>query len=69
MTKNLRLAASMMMLIAISGQAFANTAPPKARYWPEATGPSDRQVFHARNPSDPARATQTAEPNAYRYDG
>ena len=66
MTKNLALAASIMMLITISGQAFADT---NARYWSEATGPSDRQVVYAFNAFDPAMATQTAEPNAYRYHG
>jgi hypothetical protein len=47
MTKNLALATSVMMLVAISGQAFAQTAAPNARYWPEATGPSDRQAAYA----------------------
>jgi len=37
MTKNLALAASITMLIAISGQAFADTASPNARYWSNAT--------------------------------
>ena len=69
MTKNLALVASIMMLAAISGQAFADTAAPTARYWPEATGPSDRQVVYAFSAFDPAMATQTAEPNAYRYHG
>ncbi len=57
MTKNLALAASITMLIAISGQAFADTAS------------SDRQVVNAFNAFDPAMASQTAEPNAYRYHG
>ena len=69
MTKNLALAASIMMLVAISGQAFAGTAAPKARYWPKATAPSDREAVSAFNPYDRAMATQTAEPNAYRYHG
>jgi hypothetical protein len=69
MTKNLALAASVTMLIAISGQAFADTAPKNVRYLPEATGLSDRQVVYAFNAFDPAMATQTAEPNAYRYHG
>jgi hypothetical protein len=69
MTKNLTLAASIMMLVAISGQAFADTAAPNARYWPVATGASDRQVVQAFNAFDPATAAQTAEPNAYRYHG
>jgi hypothetical protein len=69
MTKNLALAASVMMLVAISGQAFAQTAAPNARYWPEATGPSDRQTASAFNAFDSMTATQTDEPNAYRYHG
>jgi hypothetical protein len=68
MTKNLALAASIMTMIAISGQAFAETAPKNAPYWPEASGPSDRQVY-AFNAFDPAMAMQTTEPNAYRYHG
>ena len=69
MTKNLALAASITMLIAISGQAFADTASPSARYWSNATDFSDRQVVNALNGFDPAMAAQTAEPNAYRYHG
>jgi hypothetical protein len=69
MTKNLALAASIMMLIAISGQAFADTASPNARYWSNATDSSDRQAVNALNAFDPAMAAQTAEPNAYRYHG
>ncbi len=69
MTKNLALAASIMMLTAISGQAFAQTASPNGRYWPVATGPSDRQAVYAFNAFDPATAAQTAEPSAYRYHG
>jgi hypothetical protein len=67
MTKNLALAASITMLVALSGQAFA--AAPHARYWPEATGRSDRQMDRAFNAFDSTMATQTAEPNAYRYHG
>jgi hypothetical protein len=69
MTKNLALAASITMLIAISGQAFADTASTNARYWSNATDSSDRQVVNAFNAFDPAMAAQTAEPNAYRYHG
>jgi hypothetical protein len=42
--KNLALAASVMMLVAISGQAFAKTAAQNARDWSETTGASDRQA-------------------------
>jgi hypothetical protein len=69
MMKNLALVASIVTLIAVSGQAFADTAPKKAQNWPEATSSSDRQVVHAFNAFDPAIATQTTEPNAYRYHG
>jgi hypothetical protein len=69
MTKNLALVASIMTLIAISGQAFADTAPKNAQNSPEATSSSDRQVVDVFNAFDPANATQTTEPNAYRYHG
>ena len=68
MTKNLALAASVAMLIAISGQAFAETAAPNAWY-AEATSPSDRQAVSAFNAYDRAVATETVEPNAHRYYG
>jgi hypothetical protein len=69
-TKNLALAASIMMLATISGQALAGTAVPKAQYWPAATGRSDhRQALRAFNVIDPPMATQTIEPNAHRYHG
>jgi hypothetical protein len=48
MTKKLALAASMVMLMTISGQAFAETA-----------APSDRQAVYAVNAFDRAGATDT----------
>ena len=69
-TKNLALAASITTLLAISGQAFAGTAAPDARYWSGATAPLDRpQAARAFNAFDAAVATQWIEPNAYRYHG
>jgi hypothetical protein len=56
MTINLALAASMVMLMTISGQAFAETA-----------APSDRQAVYAFNAFD--RATESDATNAYRYHG
>ena len=53
MTKNLALAASIMMLATISGQALAGTAAPKAQYWRAATGRSDHQAVRAFNAIDP----------------
>jgi hypothetical protein len=58
MTKNLALAASMVMLMTISGQAFAETATP-----------SDQQAVYTLNAFDRAAATDTDATNAYRYHG
>ena len=69
MTKNLALAASIAMLVAISGQAFAGTAAPNARHRAEATGLSDQQAVNTFNAFDPEMATQTVEPNAHPYHG
>jgi hypothetical protein len=69
MMKNLALAASVMTLMAISGQAFADTAPPSEPHSSEASGDSDRQIVYTSNAFDLAGATQTDEPNAYRYHG
>jgi hypothetical protein len=69
MTKNLSLAASMMILLAISGQALARSAAPNAHDWSEATGPTSRHMVRAFNTFDPAMAPQTVEPDAYRYHG
>ena len=65
MTKKLALAASMVMLMTISGQAFAETAAPDARY----RAPSDRQAVNAFNAFDRAAATDRDVTNAYRYHG
>jgi hypothetical protein len=68
-TKNLALAASIMMLATISGPALAGTAAPKAQYWRATTDRSDHQAVRAFNAIDPPMATQTMEPNAHRYHG
>jgi hypothetical protein len=68
-TKNLTLAASMMMLVAISGLSSARAAGSDSRDWPAATGRSDQQVRRAFNASYPAMATQTVGVNAHRYHG
>jgi len=69
MMKNLALAASITMLVAISGQAFANAAELNARYLPEAAGLSDRQAVRVFNAFDQEGATRAADANAYRYHG
>jgi len=58
MTKNLALAASMVMLMTISGQPFAKTAVP-----------SDQQAAYAFNAFDRVAATETAATDAHRYHG
>ena len=59
---NLILAASITMLIAVSGLASARTAESYTRNWTVATGRSDQQ-------GRGAFTTQTVEPNAHRYHG
>ena len=67
--KNLALAASVMVLVAISGQAFAKTAAQNARDWSESTGPSDRQAAYTYDSFDSTIAAQPDETDAYRYHG
>jgi hypothetical protein len=69
MMKNLALTASIIALVAISGQAFARATGSNTRYWPEVANPSDQQVVQAYDAFGPATATQTVEPDAYRYHG
>ena len=69
MTKKLALAASVVMLVAISGQAFADTAPPSEPHSSEAASASDRQLVYVSNAFGSAAATQADELNAYRYHG
>jgi hypothetical protein len=68
-TRNLAMAASVMVLVAISGQAFAKTATQNARDWSETTGPSDPQAAYAYDAFDSTLAAQPDEPDAYRYHG
>ena len=68
MMKNLALTASIITLVAISGQAFARATGSNTRYLPEAATSSD-QVVSAYAFDNPAMAAQMAEPDAYRYHG
>jgi hypothetical protein len=68
-TKNLALAASIAMLVAISGYTSARATGSYTRYRPVATGRSDLQVGQAFDAFCPVIATQTVEPNAHRYHG
>jgi hypothetical protein len=65
-TKNLALAASIAMLVAISGYTSAQAAG-SYTHRSIATGRSDQRVGQAFNAFYPA--TQTVEPNAHRYHG
>jgi hypothetical protein len=65
--KNLALAASVVVLVAISGQAFAKTAAQNARDW--SSGPSGRQTANAYDAFDSTIAAQPDESDAYRYHG
>ena len=68
MIKNLVLTASIIAMVAISGQAFARATGSNTQYWPEAVNSSAQQVVPAYDAFD-YQATQTAEPDAYRYHG
>ena len=67
--KNLTLAASITMLVAVSGLAPARAAETTNRDWSAATGQTNQQARSAFNASYPAMATQTFETNAHRYHG
>jgi hypothetical protein len=67
--KNLVLTASIIALVAISGQAFARATGSNARYWPEDAAPLNQQVMHAYSPFDAAMLAPAFEPNTHRYEG
>ena len=70
MMKNLALTASIITLVAISGQAFARATGSNTRYWPEVANSSDQQLVPAYNAFDDTwMATQTAGLDAGRYHG
>ena len=64
MMKKLAFTASIIAMVAISGQAFARATGSNTRYLPEAATSSDQQVVPAFNAFD-----YPAEPDAYRYHG
>ena len=68
MMKNLVLTASIIAMVAISGQAFARATGANTRYLPEVATSSD-QAVSAYAFDNPAMAAQMAEPDAYRYHG
>jgi carotenoid cleavage dioxygenase-like enzyme len=68
-TKTLALAASITVLVAISGLASARAAGSYIRNWPVATDRTDQHVRHAFNAAYPTMAAQTVDNNKYRYHG
>jgi hypothetical protein len=69
MTKTLALAASLVMLMTISGQAFAATIASDVRYGIDVTDPFGRQTIDISNAVGPTLAAETGLTNAYRYHG
>ena len=70
MVKNLALTASIIALVAISGQAFARATGSNL---PERASSSDQQVvvptYNAYDAFNSPMTMQTVESNAYRYHG
>jgi|GraSoi2013_100cm_1033763.scaffolds.fasta_scaffold530586_1 hypothetical protein len=70
MMKNLALTASIITLVAISGQAFARATGSNTQYRPEVANSLDQQVVPAYGAfDDPWMATQIAEPYEHQYHG
>ena len=68
MAKKLALAASIAMLMTISGQALAEKAAPNAWFGREATGLSTSQMAHTNNAFNGTSATETVA-DAFHYHG
>ena len=68
MIKNLALTASIITLVAISGQAFARSTASNTQYWPDVAASSDQPVVQAYDAFDDP-ATAMVEPDAHRYHG
>jgi hypothetical protein len=69
MTKNIMLAASMTMLLAMSGQAFARTTGSSEPHWRDMTATSATQAAGTFNAFDATMATSPAAPMTHRYEG
>jgi hypothetical protein len=69
MTKTLALAASLVLLMTISGQAFAATTASDVRHGIDVTDPFGRQTIDISNAVGPTLAAETGVTNAYRYHG
>jgi hypothetical protein len=69
MTKNILLAASIMLLVTIPGQAFARTAGTSEPHWRHVTATSGRQTADTFNAFNATMATSPAAPATHRYEG
>jgi hypothetical protein len=69
MTKNIMLAASMMLLVTIPGQAFAHAAGTTEPHWRDMTATSTPQTAHTFNAFDATIATPPVAPMTHRYEG
>ena len=76
MVKNLALTASIIALVAMSGQAFARATGSNAHHSPTVVDSSDQWVptynaddAYAHDGFNNPMATQMAEPGAHRYHG
>jgi hypothetical protein len=69
-TKRFVLAASMMALVAMSGQAFAGTTISDTRYWPsEASSAAQNAVQRPENAFDSAATPRGIEATERSYQG
>jgi hypothetical protein len=69
-TKRFVLAASMMVFIAMSGQAFAGTTISDTRYWPSEVNSADHNtVQRAGNAFYSAEASRGTEATSQSYQG
>ena len=69
-TKRFVLATSMMIFVAMSGQAYAGATISDTRYWPsEATSAHENAVQRAENASDSAEMPRGIEAAGQSYHG
>jgi hypothetical protein len=69
-TKRFILAASMMMLVAMSGQAYAGATISDTRYWPsEATSAHQNAVQRGENASGSVTTPQSIDATEQSYQG
>ena len=68
-TKRFVLATSMMVFVAISGQAYAGTTISDKRYWPSEVGPAQNAVQRPENAYDSAETPRRIEAAGETYRG